>query len=60
MGESILKIIIVLLVAANAGYMAYDGYHALTLGDYIRPAQGDTQASLAPGPCLPPWQALTP
>ena len=48
MGESILKIIIVLLVAANAGYMAYDGYHALTLGDYIRPAQGDYAGQLGP------------
>jgi hypothetical protein len=48
MGKSILKILIILLVVFNAGYMLYDGYHALTVGDYIRPAEGEYAGQLGP------------
>src|SRR5690606_4795961 len=48
MARTVLKIVIIALVLANAGYMAYDGYQAVTTGDYIRPSQGEYAGQLGP------------
>lgn len=48
MGRRIIQIIIITLVVLNAGYMAYDGYCALTTGDYIRPTEGEYAGQLGP------------
>lgn len=40
--------IIILLIALNAGWMLYDGIHALTIGDYIVADTGDYAGQLGP------------
>ena len=48
MARTILKLLIILLILFNAGYMAFDGYHAFTTGDYIRPLEGEYAGQLGP------------
>ena len=43
-----MKWVIALLVFLTAGYMLFDGVHALTKGDYITPASGDYADQLGP------------
>jgi hypothetical protein len=38
----------VLLIAASAGWMTFDGLHALIAGDYITPRSGDFAGQLGP------------
>ena len=44
----VLRAIIFLLALLNAGYMAFDGGHALIKGDYIRPKDGEYAGQLGP------------
>lgn len=44
----IMKWIIILLVLLNAGWMLFDGTHALVTGDYVTPASGDHAGQLGP------------
>lgn len=39
---------IVALSLLNSGYMAYDGFRALTKGDYVRPESGEYAGQLGP------------
>jgi len=43
-----MKLIIAILVTFTAGYMLFDGVHALTNGDYITPAEGEYAGQLGP------------
>ena len=43
-----MKWVIAVLVAFTAGYMLFDGVHALTKGDYITPSEGDHAGQLGP------------
>lgn len=43
-----MKWVIAILVAFTAGYMLFDGVHALTRGDYITPSEGDYAGQLGP------------
>lgn len=43
-----IKWIIILLAVINFGYMTFDGVHALTTGDYIRPTSGTHAGQLGP------------
>ena len=40
--------LIVVLVVTEAGWMAFDGVRALTVGDYVRPAEGEYAGQLGP------------
>lgn len=40
--------IIAVLVAVTAGYMLFDGVHALTTGNYITPTEGEYAGQLGP------------
>ena len=42
------KWIVILLIAINAGYMAFDGARALVVGDYITPGSGEYAGQLGP------------
>ena len=39
---------IVILSSLNYGFMAFDGFRALTIGDYIRPKTGEHAGQLGP------------
>ncbi|MEZ4925291.1 MAG: hypothetical protein R3A50_03375 [Saprospiraceae bacterium] len=39
---------IVILSSLNYGFMAFDGFRALTIGDYIRPKTGEYAGQLGP------------
>lgn len=43
-----MKWIIAAFVLFTAGYMLFDGIHALTLGDYVTPAAGEYAGQLGP------------
>lgn len=43
-----MKWIITLLVILTAGYMFFDGAHALIVGDYITPTDGEYAGQLGP------------
>lgn len=43
-----MKWIITLLVLLTAGYMLFDGAHALIVGDYITPTNGEYAGQLGP------------
>ncbi|MBK7451425.1 MAG: hypothetical protein IPJ47_19250 [Anaerolineales bacterium] len=43
-----MKWIITLLVILTAGYMFFDGVHALVVGDYITPTDGEYAGQLGP------------
>ena len=43
-----MKWIVAILVAFTAGYMLFDGVHALTTGDYITPSEGEYAGQLGP------------
>lgn len=43
-----MKWVIAILVFLTAGYMLFDGVHALTVGDYLTPASGDYAGQLGP------------
>lgn len=40
--------VIAILVVFTAGYMLFDGLHALTAGDYITPVSGEYAGQLGP------------
>lgn len=47
--ESItMKWVIALLIAVTAGYMLFDGIHALTIGNYVTPSDGEYAGQLGP------------
>ena len=43
-----IRIVIVLCVAIEAGWMAFDGTRALIVGDYVTPSSGPRQGQLGP------------
>lgn len=43
-----MKWIIAALVLFTAGYMLFDGIHALTVGDYVTPVAGEYAGQLGP------------
>ncbi|HND47780.1 MAG TPA: hypothetical protein PLQ75_04795 [Anaerolineales bacterium] len=43
-----MKWVIAMLVAVTAGYMLFDGVHALRTGDYITPSEGEYAGQLGP------------
>ena len=43
-----MRLIIAILVTFTAGYMLFDGTHALTRGDYITPSEGEHAGQLGP------------
>jgi hypothetical protein len=44
----LLKLLVTLLVLSEAGYMLFDGLHALITGDYVRPTSGAYAGQLGP------------
>lgn len=40
--------IVVVLMTINAGFMAFDGFRALIVGDYITPSSGEYAGQLGP------------
>jgi hypothetical protein len=47
-GEIVLKYIVIVLVLMEAGWMAFDGSHALITGHYVTPRQGRYAGQLGP------------
>ena len=43
-----LRWLVVVVAAFEAGYMVFDGTHALTRGDYVTPTAGDYAGQLGP------------
>jgi hypothetical protein len=43
-----LKWLIIIMSAANTGYMLFDGTRAFVKGDYVRPAEGKYAGQLGP------------
>ena len=44
----ILKWTVILSAMLNFGYMTFDGFRAVTIGDYIRPKSGEYAGQLGP------------
>jgi hypothetical protein len=44
----VLRIVIVVLVVTEAGFMLFDGVHAFVKGDYVTPKSGEYAGKLGP------------